>query len=818
MNRYILHVTAATIALAIAPPALAAGKRSLSCDITPSAATVSVGQTVSWSASPAGGFVPYAFRWNFQGGTPATADMASATVAYATAGQYVTSLKVTDSRRRSCTSTAAITVIGAPPPPPPPPTGNYPSINSTSVNSAAPPASAVPMRSFISRPEFQLLGANDLGMHCGDLDHRVVSILPLFNVLHAQVVHRGSRDRRPALLGESEVIVEYSAVANPNDPVGKQPVASSVFKSNFWDLRGGEPLGASAYGPFYPAGVDLSAFLVSDLGLPVPDAEALPNLVPEQQAMPGINGPYVSNASQAFKAYYDNYPFFANFPFGYFLAGRNWFAAEGIPITTYDDAGRTNSYPLVRLQARARSSSLGVPAGTVLATVDVVAPVSGEADCKNCHTDYLTDQTDVGNGLATRRLARIATASEDDTALPLAVRQEHAADLNMLRLHDMKHGTTLEQQQPVACQTCHYTPALDLAQAGPSDDNGKSQTRHASMSRVMHDFHGRLCADGTATSDGNCTSFGGRLFPAMPGPVGRSAATASSVLEQTCYTCHPGKETKCLRGVMSRNAGSVCQDCHGDVRQVGDDFSGEAAPGRGFYTVSGKRIPWASEPACESCHTGDAVSNLASTSGVVSQPARNQSGASIAPIRLLQAWKTGDSTATPISASNRRFAEERTAGGQRVLYRLSTGHGGVFCEGCHGSTHAEWPAGVQNDASIGVNDNLAAAQIQGHEGKIQECDACHQRDPENPGSLTMSVGLNGPHGLHPVGDRRWNFEHHDYTSGNFSNCRTCHGQDLRGTPLSAASATRVLQRKDGGSVTFGKGHMFGCTDCHQLGN
>ena len=82
----------------------------------------------------------------------------------------------------------------------------------------------------------------------------------------------------------------------------------------------------------------------------------------------------------------------------------------------------------------------------------------------------------------------------------------------------------------------------------------------------------------------------------------------------------------------------------------------------------------------------------------------------------------------------------------------------------------------------------------------------------------MSVGLNGPHGLHPVGDRRWNFEHHDYTSGNFSNCRTCHGQDLRGTPLSAASATRTLQRKDGGSVTFGKGHMFGCTDCHQLGN
>ena len=30
-------------------------------------------------------------------------------------------------------------------------------------------------------------------------------------------------------------------------------------------------------------------------------------------------------------------------------AGHNWFIAEGIPITPYDDAGRTNYYPMMRI-------------------------------------------------------------------------------------------------------------------------------------------------------------------------------------------------------------------------------------------------------------------------------------------------------------------------------------------------------------------------------------------------------------------------------------------------------------------------------------
>ncbi|EGW54052.1 hypothetical protein TevJSym_ar00670 [endosymbiont of Tevnia jerichonana (vent Tica)] len=41
-----------------------------------------------------------------------------------------------------------------------------------------------------------VISANDLGMHCADLDYQVFSILPPFNVVHAQVVKKGGRGSR----------------------------------------------------------------------------------------------------------------------------------------------------------------------------------------------------------------------------------------------------------------------------------------------------------------------------------------------------------------------------------------------------------------------------------------------------------------------------------------------------------------------------------------------------------------------------------------------------------------------------------------------
>jgi hypothetical protein len=64
----------------------------------------------------------------------------------------------------------------------------------------------------------------------------------------------------------------------------------------------------------------------------------------------------------------------------------------------------------------------------------------------------------------------------------------------------------------------------------------------------------------------------------------------------------------------------------------------------------------------------------------------------------------------------------------------------VLCQGCHGSTHAEWPV-----ANAAANDNVAATTLQGHDGVLVECAACHAA-----GELPLTLG--GPHGMHNVGD------------------------------------------------------------------
>ena len=233
----------------------------------------------------------------------------------------------------NCASGGPVT----PPPPPvvdnggpgpqPPPGSNIPSlpplapdvsINSTSQNSAEsgvdPNAGPVPEEPFLGNSSHTVLAINDLGMHCGDLDTRVASILPPFQVLLAQVIRR---DEEPDLLGPGQAEVLYSAVSNPDDPILENPNAftgvapdGSVFKTNFWDIA------SKAYGPFYPPGI-LDAFYDpdnpdanKDIGLPVPNVEELyighdgqigsgdEGLVATQHAMPGMTAPYLDNAPQ----------------------------------------------------------------------------------------------------------------------------------------------------------------------------------------------------------------------------------------------------------------------------------------------------------------------------------------------------------------------------------------------------------------------------------------------------------------------------------------------------------------------------------------
>ena len=659
-------------------------------------------------------------------------------------------------------------------------------------------------------------------MHCADKDYQIFSILPPFNVIHAQTLQKGTGASKPRILSSNDVDVNYTAASNPDDPAGANSINTTsknkpgVFKSNFWQQSpagSGRTFGGLTYDRLYPAGV-LSMFepIPLDTGLPVPDVAALPQLLAEQQKMPGIMNPYAVNDPQAFLRYDQDVHFF-----GTVIPGAKWFAADGVPMTPVDDSGRSNAYPLVKVSATSKAS------GEVLDSVDVVLPVASEADCQNCHAD----PNDHGNGYGST-FASVDFNVISATEAPGPEQLGNSAKINILRLHDAKHGTQytssvdgsaapcdaainpndpncLANQTPIQCAQCHYTPALDLTQEGPQDETtqgkrGRQQTRHISMSRAMHFTHA------------NFNDMQGKpLFPDMPQADDPRRTTGpaindfeNGILEQTCYQCHPGKQTQCLRGAMF-TGGTVCQDCHGGMKQVGNDYS-DTSP----HTLASatKRIPWATEPKCQSCHTGDALTPNHPVGGIVAKDG----------IRLAQAYLKNDITATPISSMMSRFAENQS------LYRLSgnkdvskKGHGGVMCEGCHGSTHAIWP-----NANPFANDNVTAKQIQGHTGPITECSSCHAKG-------TLGNTLEGPHGMHPVGGTSFaDGGHEKLAEKNKDACRSCHGSNGQGTVLSRVAVDRSFTVEEckgtlcpGGkevknfTVNLKKGDQVSCVMCHK---
>ena len=677
---------------------------------------------------------------------------------------------------------------------------------------------------------FVVLAANDLGMHCTDKDFQIFSILPPFNVVHAQVIQKGLT---PSLVTDTGADVYYAAASSATDPAGAFSInttssnTSAIFKTNFWQLSGTQTLGSLAYGVLYPAQscatppcpsvLNLFSPLQPDVGIPVPDPNALPSLLPHQQtamsilsASPYSANPYLTNTAQKMQRFDTDLAFFKAFPFGGTMIGVNWFAADGIPMTPVDDAGRANAYPLARVAAVTKGTSPRT-AANVLAAVDVVLPVASEADCQTCHA-ALADAAQSPTPLTGRAadFASITTyangtvwhiATTADSDVPGPEKLLNAAKINILRLHDAKHGASylrsdldsldacqsgteascLEKRRSIQCSQCHYSPALDLAQVGPIDEPfagrfGRQQTRHISMSSAMHGFHGNL----------KDSSTGQFVFPDMPAPgtAGRTPTVVAQTLSDTCYACHPGKRTQCLRGAMF-TGGVVCQDCHGNMRQVGNDFTSNF-PSRPGSVDLAKRVPWANEPKCQSCHIGDAMT-------VPTLKTTDMIGAADG-IRLAQAYTKTAATQpvlVNIETPTSRFAENNS------LYRLSKGHGGVMCNACHGSTHSEWPVGT-----AAANDNVAATQLQGHTGAIAECGVCH--------TGTLPTDLNGPHGMHKVNDPNFiDGGHANLANSNKNACRACHGQTGLGTVLSRVATARTLL-----GHALPKGTPVPCNLCH----
>jgi hypothetical protein len=466
-----------------------------------------------------------------------------------------------------------------------------------------------------------LVGWNNLGMHCMDADFSVLSLLPPYNTIHAQLIDaQGHFVSNPNPTG---ITVTYEAIADPDGSIN----TSSQGKTNFWDYA-----------------------------LPLFGASPAVDIGRTGVAMPGAtNQPQPMSWDPALQ----------------------WFVAEGIPITPYDDNHVKNTYPMMRLVARDGS-------GAVLATTDIVLPVSDEMDCQVCHAS--------GSAPAARPVPDWVYNTDPQ----LDVR------LNILRLHDTRQGTNLYtsatvENRPVLCASCHASAALGTTGA----------PNVPPLTQAIHGLHAGVVDPTT------------------------NLMLDSSSNRTACYRCHPGSATRCLRGAMGAAVapdGTLemqCQSCHGSMSTV----------------ASTTRTGWLNEPSCQNCHTGTAVNNNGQIryTSVFDSPGHERQPVDLtfatnsdtpAPGLSLYRFSKGHGSVTCEACHGSTHAEFPSSHRNDNIQSIEhQGHVGMFveCTSCHATQPMTVNGGPHGMHPVGQSWVQAHGDAVG-EGNTTQCRACHGAD------------------------------------------------------------------------------------------
>lgn len=415
-----------------------------------------------------------------------------------------------------------------------------------------------------------LIGWSETGLHETDgPDVSIYSLAPPYSTLRAQFISGGL-----LVTNASGITITYQAIPDSTGSIN----STSAGKGNFYQYA------QTLYG------VTLS-----------PD-----------QGLAGFGMPGLGNKPQVMT----------------FDPAQKWFTAQGIPVTPYDDQGRKNYYPLMRLVARDSASN-------VLATTDVVLPVSDEIHCASCHasgsqTAARPPEGWVWNADPVKDYKLNVLRSHDDHFLGTAIYGASLAEAGYNQAGLLASAT--RDGHPVLCIKCHVSNNLP----------GPGVTNVLALTQIMHTKHAYV-AD----------------------PVS-GQALSSMTNSAACLLCHSSPESRRVRGVHHNPVnpdGTLalqCESCHGSVATVG-------ATGR---------QGWLDEPNCQSCHTGTALSNNGS-------------------LRYTSAF---DTNGMPRQAVNLTFATQPdTPSAGLSLYRFSHDHGGLKCAACHGPSHAEVPSSQAND-------------------------------------------------------------------------------------------------------------------------
>lgn len=225
---------------------------------------------------------------------------------------------------------------------------------------------------------------------------------------------------------------------------------------------------------------------------------------------------------------------------------RRIFVARSLPVVPYNDKGEFRPYPMLTITAKDAS-------GNILATTKVVAPVSTEMGCKNCH-----------GGTWRKEVAGLS---------PVAGR-------DILAMHDRFHKTNLrrlaETGRPMPCQSCH-----------PDPRSGKADTRQLSLSAAVHGFHANFLANRGPETCNLC-------HPSDPTGATRFLRGIHKDMGFDCTQCHGTMEDHALSLLLAeKKAGKPEADRL--IQYLKPKATDDPA-------AINPRQAWINEPDCLTCH------------------------------------------------------------------------------------------------------------------------------------------------------------------------------------------------------------------------
>jgi hypothetical protein len=309
-------------------------------------------------------------------------------------GQYLVTLKATAASGKTCADDIVVMVT------PPANANPNPKVSERPAPTVA-GALRAPTNSWVVLP------FEETGMQGGSMINLPFNPMVPYNVLNAQVIQKV---RSKPVFGTAETFsLYYSAASNAKDPAGAGSI-NSTSQNLFSDGEAGsnwdtlttifDPVSKAATDVKFIDGHDYNQAVIAknevwdrihqplakdvlkipETGRNISDTQSTYSPAkaanqPDQsmrggadsgvgvRQMPGINNPYKANDPQ---------------PLDAFDASKQQFLAQFIPVSDIDDKGRTNPYPLLRVEARDQS-------GKVVAKTDAVYTTTSETRCRECH-------------------------------------------------------------------------------------------------------------------------------------------------------------------------------------------------------------------------------------------------------------------------------------------------------------------------------------------------------------------------------------------------------------------------------------------------